>query len=172
MNDTMMQTSATAGSHALANEERRRAYSEFPQRQRRGLDTGARGWRYYDVQVLRAADNKTDNKSGLVPLQSVHSRQLGLVIQIAVIDTPEGRMLAALQGHDPDEPLNHGVFPEGTPQGAARGIHLFALVDGQWQPRDLLPLPVLGDSRDQTHDHTWDQSPKTFTTDLYSGRLC
>lgn len=82
-------------------------------------------------------------------------RQLGEVVKISVLDTPEGRLLAALQAHDPRVPLNHRIFPAGSPQGEARGIHLLALEDGQWQTRGLLPLPDIEDGNVHTRDGEW-----------------
>lgn len=140
------------------------------------LVIGTNGWQRYDVQVFQAAAVNPDSRANgtgidghYVPLRQVSRMQFGAVAQLAVVDTPEERLLAVLQLHDPARPLNHRIFPADTPQGRARGIHLVPFAGEQLQrPRTVIPLPRIDDERSQTRDDQWEHLTHLpfFTADL------
>lgn len=126
------------------------------------LVVGSQGWQRYDLQVFQAQATAPDGSRALVsepsevtPLRAVHRLQFGAAVRMTILDTPEERLLAVLQAHDPSTPLNHRIFPADAPQGMARGIHLMAFTDGRLQPRGVIPLPRIDDERDQTRWDRW-----------------
>ncbi len=97
----------------------------------RELVVATGGWAAYDLRVLGARGER---------LELLDREQLGDLVRVVSLTAGGRRLLGTLQQHDTKHPLNWQIFGADGPQGAARGVHLFAWTGGGLERRGLLPM--------------------------------
>ncbi|MCB9760119.1 MAG: protein kinase [Alphaproteobacteria bacterium] len=102
------------------------------------LVTAARGWGAYDARLYAWEGEHLVLQDRL---------QLGALMHLTPLRTPEGRVLAATQPSKPEQFRNPRVFGAEPPEQLTPGLHLLDVESGALQVREVLPLSGLRDGR-------------------------